>query len=56
MKTYTEDEFKAAIIKAVDDTINVMVAAGFPLATTAKTNLGELYFNENYNEDVQTFN
>lgn len=54
IEPYLEKE-KNQVIKAVDDTINVMVTAGFPMSTTAKTNLGELYFNQTYNEDVQTF-
>jgi len=47
---------KNVIIESVNDTINVFVAAGFKtINANAKTDLGEIYYKEKFNEYEQKF-
>ena len=47
---------KEQIIGAVNDTINVMVGAGFNnINASAKTNLGDIYYNEKFINNEQSF-
>jgi hypothetical protein len=50
------DSEKSVIIDSVNDTINVFVAAGFKdIKADAKTDLGEIYYKEKFNEYEQKF-